>query len=51
MKRGGALLGLFFGNRARVYPRPSARFWKFSACIEKESHAMSTCYLVLHGET
>lgn len=50
MNRGGMLLGLFFGNGARVYPRPSARFWKFSAGI-KESHAMSTCYLVLHGKT
>ena len=44
MKRGGALPGLFFGNEARVYPRPSTRF---SASIKKESHVMS--YLILHG--
>ena len=48
MKRGGALPSLFFGNEARVYPKPSARSWKFSACI-KESHAMS--YSLLHEGT
>lgn len=44
------LLGLFIDNGSRVYPRPSTRFWKFSIGIKKESHAMNTCYLVLHGE-
>ena len=45
MKRGGAQPGLFFGNEARAYPRPSVRF---RSSIKEESHAMS--YLVLHGE-